>query len=83
MTKFNPCLDHCYIKHKKEFNPAQCYGKCDYADVCKELDALRRFKNYFDKLYGEGLDIANYHLNGNFEPFDNFYNSAIECMGGD
>ena len=36
------------------------------------------FKKYFDELYGTGLEIANYHLNGNLEPFDNFYESALQ-----
>jgi hypothetical protein len=29
-------------------------------------------------MYGKGLDIANWHLNGALEPFDNFYESACE-----
>ena len=48
--------------------------------VCKleeALVALFAFKSYFDGLYGEGLDVANYHLNGATEPFDSFYDSAI------
>ena len=36
-----------------------------------------KFKQYFDDLYGKGLDIENWHLNGDLEPFDNFYESAI------
>jgi hypothetical protein len=41
---------------------------------------LLKFKEYFDELYGKGLEIANWHQNGNMEPFDSFYESAIECM---
>ena len=37
-----------------------------------------RFKKYFDELYGQGLEVANWHQNGALEPFDNFYNNAIE-----
>lgn len=37
-----------------------------------------RFKEYFDNLYGEGLEVQNYHLNGDTEPFDNFYDSALD-----
>ena len=37
-----------------------------------------KFKQYFDELYGQGLEIANWHLNGELEPFDNFYESACE-----
>lgn len=42
-----------------------------------EIKALRAFKDYFDNLYGQGLEVANFHLNGDLEPFDNFYDSAI------
>lgn len=37
-----------------------------------------RFKEYFDELYGQGLEVVNWHQNGEPEPFDNFYNGAIE-----
>lgn len=46
----------------------------------KENKKLKAFKSYFDELYGEGLEIANWHKNGDLEPFDNFYDSAIEEM---
>lgn len=48
-----------------------------------EIERLTAFKSYFDELYGKGLDIANWHKNGDFEPFDSFYNSALEEMAGD
>lgn len=45
-----------------------------------EIEKLKAFKSSFDELYGKGLDIANWHLNGALEPFDNFYESALqEC----
>jgi hypothetical protein len=37
-----------------------------------------KFQMYFDTLYGQGLEIANWHLNGETEPFDNFYENALE-----
>lgn len=40
--------------------------------------AALQFKDYFDKLYGEGLEVINYHLNGDSEPFDTFYEDALE-----
>ena len=65
-----------------------CKANCPYRnDGCREilsrdaialLKALDAFKSYFDGLYGQGLDVANYHLNGATEPFDNFYDSAME-----
>lgn len=48
-----------------------------------EIERLTAFKSYFDELYGKGLDIANWHKNGDLEPFDSFYNSALEEMEGD
>lgn len=45
-----------------------------------EIEKLQAFKSYFDELYGKGLEVANWHLNGNAEPFDNFYESALEEM---
>ena len=48
-----------------------------------EIDRLKRFKAYFDDLCGDGLEVANWHLNGKLEPFDNFYESAIEEMAGE
>lgn len=45
----------------------------------EELEALRAFKSYFDDcMVGQGYEIANFHMNGELEPFDNFYASAME-----
>ena len=44
-------------------------------EECREAT---KFKKYFDELYGQGLEIANWHQNGDLEPFDNFYDSAID-----
>ena len=41
------------------------------------IEALK-FKEYFDGLYGQGLEIANWHQNGELEPFDNFYENALD-----
>lgn len=43
-----------------------------------KIKSLKSFKEYFDDLYGTGLEIANWHLNGESEPFDGFYISATE-----
>lgn len=43
-----------------------------------EVDRLRRFKEYWDELYGKGLEVANWHMNGKLEDFDNFYDSAMD-----
>ena len=62
---------------KQMYGSTQATADC----VCKleeELNALSAFKSYFDGLYGDGLDVANFHLNGTTEPFDTFYDSAME-----
>lgn len=42
----------------------------------KEYKRLKVFYNYFSELYGQGLEVANWHLNGDLEPFDEFYEHA-------
>ncbi len=62
---------------KQMYCSSQAIADC----ICKleeELNALSAFKSYFDGLYGDGLDVANFHLNGTTEPFDTFYDSAME-----
>ena len=51
-------------------------------DLQVMIAELKAFKSYFDELYGKGLDVANWHLNGALEPFDNFYESALQEMTG-
>lgn len=46
----------------------------------EEMLKLERFKEYFDELYGIGLEIAEWHTNGNLESFDGFYEVALEEM---
>lgn len=45
----------------------------------EEIPALKAFKEYFGDMYGKGLEVANFHLNGELEPFDNFYENACSC----
>jgi hypothetical protein len=45
-----------------------------------KIEKLNKFKSYFDGLYGYGLEVLNWHLNEELEPFDNFYDSAIQEM---
>lgn len=55
--------------------------KCELNhELSDENKRLKLFKNYFDELYGKNLEVANWHLNGNLEPFDNFYEDAIGSM---
>ena len=41
-----------------------------------ELKLLRVFKEYFDELYGLGLEIIGMHYDQSPEPFDNIYEDA-------
>ena len=53
----------------------QQYREIGTVEECREE---KRFKEYFDELYGTGLEVENWHENGNTEPFDNFYDAAID-----
>lgn len=44
---------------------------------------MKAVKLYFDERYGKGLDVAIWHLNGALEPFDNFYESALQEVVGE
>lgn len=80
----------CHIE-AEDCVSCEMFGKCDEFLLTEEtldlinrqkaeIEKLKAFKLYFDELYGKGLDIANWHLNGALEPFDNFYESALqEC----
>lgn len=68
--------------------------QCDETDLAEialdlinrqqaEIERLKAFKSYFDGLYGKGLDVANWHLNSELEPFDNFFESALQEVVGE
>lgn len=40
------------------------------------IEHLQSFYDYMSELYGEGLEVTNWHKNGDLEPFDNFFESA-------
>ena len=52
-------------------------GEYQSLGTVEELKEALNFKKYFDALYGEGLEIANWHKNGDLEPFDSYYESAL------
>lgn len=45
-------------------------------ELSKENTALKAYKDYFADCYGQGYEVANYHLNGDLEPLDTFLDSA-------
>ena len=82
--KVNACDDCPFHKRCYENNEWLEKEAIDLINRQKaEIERLTAFKSYFDELYGKGLDIANWHKNGDLEPFDSFYNSALEEMEGD
>lgn len=54
--------------------------KNDIDEAIEEIKSLRKFKECFDELYGQGLEVANWHLNGILESFDSFYEEAVREM---
>ena len=52
-------------------------------DICKASDTIKtflEFYEYWSSLYGQGLEIMNWHQNGEPESFDNFYESAAQYI---
>ena len=58
------------------------HAKADIEWLLAENAQLREFKSYWDGCYGQGYEIAYFHENGETEPFDGFYESAMECYEG-
>lgn len=50
--------------------------KVKLEELSKENTALKAYKDYFADCYGQGYEVANYHLNGDLEPLDTFLDSA-------
>lgn len=48
-------------------------------ECSKENTALKVYKDYFADCYGQGYEVANYHLNGDLEPLDSFIDGAQEA----
>lgn len=52
-------------------------------ELVGNIDKLKKFKAYFDDLYGCDLEVLGWHENGNSIAFDEFYDSATEEMEGE
>ena len=44
-------------------------------------EQAEKFKEYFGDLYGQGLEVYGWHLNGEPKPFDDFYEDACKYAG--
>ena len=53
--------------------------KAKLEECSKENAALKAYKDYFADCYGQGYEVANYHLNGDLEPLDSFIDGAQEA----
>ena len=53
--------------------------KAKLEECSKENTALKAYKDYFADCYGQGYEVANYHLNGDLEPLDSFIDGAQEA----
>lgn len=58
------------------------YSVAVFSDGSSDLETmLAPFdENIYVPHYGTGLQVNGWHLNGESEPFDSFYDSAVECM---
>ena len=94
MTREEAAIKSCEdrIKHL-ESAPPHHYGKRQRERAIElekvKIKALRpvsrerveKFKEYFDDLYGKGLEVYGWHLNGEPKPFDDFYEDACKYAG--
>lgn len=69
-----------YIDAQKEYiNRLQAKNE----ELVGNIDKLKKFKAYFDDLYGCDLEVLGWHENGDSIAFDEFYDSATEEMEGE
>ena len=52
--------------------PAEYHNPADVEALRKAREAL----DYWRELYGIGFEVLNWHMNGNTEPFDSFYDNS-------
>lgn len=76
------------LHHYEEIAPQKFSAAFDkkMGEFCKNVGEdytgkkYKRFYDYWVELYGKGLAISGWHLNGEEEPFDNFFESALRYM---
>lgn len=87
LLKYGMCLNregYMVIRPgcQKEYFEAVDMGIAALRGPTREMDdefgKYKKFKEYFDDLYGKGLEVENWHMNGETIPFDDFYESACE-----
>ena len=55
-----------------QWEPAEYHNPADVEALRKAREAL----DYWRELYGIGLEVLNWHMNGDIETFDSFYDSS-------
>lgn len=65
---------HIAIKALEEIQQYRAIG------TVGEFKQAMNFKKYFMELYGEGLEVANWHKNGDLEPLVNFIDEACNWL---
>lgn len=73
-------IDHMPIKSIMP-NAYQAYQTALSALRPVSREPLEKFKEYFDDLYGKGLEVYGWHMNGEAKSFDDFYEDACEYAG--
>ena len=80
------CLDRLMEDTLNLINRLQAKNE----ELVGNIDKLKKFKAYFDDLYGCDLEVLGWHENGDAISFDEFYDSAMnetesikrkECKG--
>lgn len=72
--------DYEILKNDYDELQERCYeSDMGYEELERKTDKLQAFYDCMRELYGQGLEVANWHLNGDLEPFDNFFDSAEEA----
>lgn len=74
---FKNCVEKL-IKKEGKINEYQSFSWNNCRNFKSHYNYFEKFKGYFDNLYGQNLEILNWHLNGETESFDLFYESTLE-----
>ena len=76
IKQFEWCKDASHWKElfKEKLEKYEAIG------TVEEFKQAMNFKKYFMELYGEGLEVANWHKNGDLEPLVNFIDEACNWL---
>jgi hypothetical protein len=81
MTEINAYMNGYQPEGDTEFLVASLDAHKKAIKECQQkVERLEKFYTYFSEMYGIGLEVANWHANGETEPFDNFFDSAEQEM---